>query len=233
MKTAPVKTTVCALLAMVSSALAAEPVALFNGNDLAQWETRPGTGKSLWVVGEPAVSKEHPEQLIANGTRGAMVNLAVHHGDSLDIYSKAKFGDCRIELDLMLAKASNSGIYVMGEYEVQVFDSSGKPDAKLEAIDMGAIYGAAVPKVNACKPPGEWQHYVIEWQAPRFDTQGVKIANGRFVSVMLNGKTILENLEIKGPTPAGLTGKEHAEGPLMFQGNHGPVSYKNILVTPR
>lgn len=226
-------TTIALLLLIVSSAFAAEPVSLFNGTDLAQWETKPGKGKNLWVVGEPTVSKEHAEQLTVSGSTGALVNLAVHHKDSVDLYSKAQFGDCRIELDVMIPKESNSGIYLMGEYEVQVFDSFGKPDDKLEPNDMGAVYGAAVPKLNACKAPGEWQHYVIEWEAPKFDAQGMKIANAKFISVILNGKTILENQEILKPTPAGLTGKEHAKGPLMFQGDHGPVSYKNIVVTPR
>lgn len=226
-------TTIALLLLIVSSAFAAEPVPLFNGTDLAQWEAKPGKGKNLWVVGEPSVPSGVPRQLDVSGTRGAMVNMAERVGDGLDIYSKQKFGNCHIELDVMIPAGSNSGIYLMGEYEVQVFDSFGKPDDKMAPVDMGAVYGAAVPKLNACKAPGEWQHYVIEWQAPKFDAQGKKSANAKFISVILNGKTILENLEIPKPTPAGLTGKEHAEGPLMFQGNHGPVSYKNIIVTPR
>lgn len=227
------KNCICILIACASSALAAGPVALFNGTDLSQWETKPEKGKSLWAVGQPAVSKDHPEQLVVSGPGGTMVNLAINHGDSLDIYSKATFGDCRIELDLMIPKKSNSGIYLMGEYELQVYDSFGKPDDKLEPLDMGAVYGAAVPKLNACKAPGEWQHYVIEWQAPKFDAAGNKTANAKFLSVALNGKTIQEGLEVKGPTPMGLTGQEHAKGPLLFQGNHGPVSYKNIMVTPK
>ncbi len=231
--TTPVTKAVFALLALAASAYSAEPVLLFNGHDLDPWVAKPGKGRNLWVSGDPAVSKEHPDQLTASGTHGAMVNLAVHHGDSLDLYSKQKFGDCRIELDLMIPQGSNSGIYVMGEYEVQVFDSFGKADDQLEPKDMGAVYGAAVPKLNASRAPGEWQHYVIEWRAPRFDAQGTKTANARFIAVTLNGKIILENLEVKAPTPAGLTGKEHAQGPLLFQGNHGPVAYKNIVVTPR
>jgi hypothetical protein len=227
------KNTILTLLALVSSTVAAEPISLFNGTDLSQWQTRPSKGTNLWVVGTPSIAKERPQQLVANGTGGALVNLAVNHLDSLDLYSKAKFGSCRIELDVMIPQGSNSGIYVMGEYEVQVFDSFGKPDDNLEPRDMGAVFGAAVPKVNACGAPGTWQHYAIEWQAPKFDAQGVKIANARFKSVTLNGKMIHENLEIKGPTPAGLTGKEHAEGPLMFQGNHGPVACRNIVATPR
>lgn len=105
-------------------------------------------------------------------------------------------------------------------------------------MDMGAIElkgeaSGIVPKFNACRAPSEWQHYSIDWQAPKFNDQGVKTSNARFLRVTLNGRVIHEDVEIKGPTPAGLTGKEHAKGPLMFQGNHGPVSYKNIMITSR
>lgn len=227
------KNSISIFFACASSALAANAIDLFNGKDLQKWESKPGVGTNLWVVGEPSVSKGVPRQLNVSGTSGAMVNMTDRIGNSLDIYSKEKFGSCLIELDLMLSAGSNSGIYLMGEYEVQVFDSFRKPDGEMAPIDMGAIYGTAVPKLNASKAPGEWQHYVIEWQAPKFDAQGNKTANARFVKVELNGKPIHENLEINGPTPAGLTGKEHPEGPLMLQGNHGPVSYKNIRVTPR
>lgn len=225
--------TAFAFFALVSTALAADSISLFNGTDLSQWETKPGKGRNLWVIGEPSISKGVPRQLNVSGSRGALVNMPDRVGDSLDLYSKAEFGNCLIELDLMLPAGSNSGIYLMGEYELQVFDSFRKPDGELAPVDMGAIYGAAVPKVNACKAPGEWQHYVIEWQAPRFNEQGAKTSNAKFVRVTLNGRVIHENLEMKRPTPAGLTGKEHAKGPLMFQGNHGPVSYRNIVVTPQ
>jgi len=227
------KNTLVTLLLCASSALAADSISLFSGTDLDQWETKPGKGKNLWVVGEPTVLKGVPRQMNVSGTRGAIVNTAERVGEGLDLYSKETFGDCLIELDLMLPAGSNSGVYLMGEYELQVFDSFRKPDGELAPVDMGAIYGAAVPKLNACMAPGEWQHYRIEWQAPKLDGQGVKTSNARFIRVTLNGKVIHENLETKGPTPAGLTGKEHAKGPLMFQGNHGPVAYKNIMVTPR
>ena len=219
------------LAAISSAALAADPVSLFNGKDLSNWEAKAGKSESKWAVGEPKTSAEKPELLTITGTAGAMVNLAAKHGDSLDFYSKEKFGSCRIELDFMVPKGSNSGIYVMGEYEVQVFDSYGKANDKMGPGDMGAIYGAAVPKVNASKPAGEWQHFVIEWQAPKFDAQGMKTANAKFIKVELNGQVLHENLEMKSQTPGGVTGKEHAEGPIMFQGNHGAVAYKNIKVT--
>jgi hypothetical protein len=152
------------------------------------------------------------------------------HGESQDIYSKAKFGDCRIELEVMVPQGSNSGIYVMGEYEVQVLDSFGKQ--KMGSGDMGAIYGGFAPPVNASKKPGEWQQYVIEWQAPKFNAAGKKTANARFLKVELNGQVLHKDLEMPGPTPGGVTGKEAPAGPLMFQGNHGPVAYRNIVVTP-
>ena len=160
-----------------------------------------------------------------------MINVVYGHRQSVDIYSNAKFGSCRIEVEMMVAKGANSGIYVMGEYEVQVLDSYGKE--QLGGGDMGAIYGAQPPAVNACKKPGEWQKYVIEFQAPTFDDSGKKTANARFIKVELNGKTLHENVEMEGPTPSGVTGREAARGPIMFQGDHGPVAYRRIKITER
>ena len=97
---------------------------------------------------------------------------------------------------------------------------------------MGAIYGATVPKVNASKAPGEWQKYVIDFRAPKFDAAGAKTGNAKFLKVELNGTVIHENVEMTGPTPGGLTGKEAATGPIMFQGDHGAVAYRNIKITP-
>jgi hypothetical protein len=130
----------------------------------------------------------------------------------------------------MVPKGSNSGVYVMGEYEVQVLDSFGKKD--VSDSDIGALYGAAPPKINASKPPGEWQKFEIEFRAPRFDESGKKVANAKFVKITLNGQVIQADVEMKGPTPSGITGKESPTGPIMFQGDHGPVSYRNIKVSP-
>ena len=129
----------------------------------------------------------------------------------------------------MLAKDSNSGIYVMGEYEIQVFDSFAKKETT--SSDMGAIYGVVPPRVNASKPPGEWQRYVIEFRAPRFDENGKKTANGRFLKIVLNDRIIHENVELDGVCAGGITGQESPAGPIMFQGDHGPVAYRNIRIT--
>ena len=210
---------------------ATEPVPLFNGKDLSNWQikAKKDKGTNKWTVGEPRLAAD-PRLLDVTSPEGAMVNLATKHGDSWDIYSKETFGSCRIELEVFVAKGSNSGIYVMGEYEVQVFDSFGK--TKPGPGDMGAIYGANPPPVNASKKPGEWQRFVIEFQAPVFDATGKKTANARFLRVELNGQVLHENLEMKGPTPSGVSGKESPAGPLMLQGDHGPVAFRNITITP-
>ena len=201
----------------------------FNGKDLTNWEVK-NKAEGKWAVGEATVSATKASALEVKPGGSALVNAVTGHGQGHDIASKEKYGDMRLEIEVMVPKGSNSGIYVMGEYEVQVFDSFGveKPGPG----DMGAIYSASVPKVNASKKPGEWQKFVIEFAPPQFDPTGAKKANAKFLKVELNGDVLHENLEMQGPTPGGLTGKEAAEGPLMFQGNHGAVAYRNVKVTP-
>ena len=209
-----------------------DAVVLFNGKDLNEWLVKGNKEKSKWVVGTARMSSENPKLLVNKGGDGEMINLVARNGESIDIYSnsKAKFGDCRIELEVMVPKGSNSGIYVMGEYEIQILDSWGRD--KMGRGDMGAIYGASPPPVNACLRPGQWQKYFIEFQAPKFNAGGRKTEKAKFIKVELNGQVLHENLEMSGPTGGALTGKEAPTGPLMFQGNHGPVAYRNIIVKP-
>jgi hypothetical protein len=82
------------------------------------------------------------------------------------------------------------------------------------------------------KPPGEWNTYDISFRAPRFDAQGKKTENAKFISVTLNGRKIHENVEVPEPTGGQLPGGERATGPLMFQGNHGIVAFRNVRVKP-
>lgn len=199
----------------------------FNGKDLSGWKTKDPASRSKWKVGTAKLLANHPDKIDFSATGSELVNA---EGHGVDIYSEAKFGDHRIEVEVMVPKGSNSGIYVHGEYEIQVLDSYGKD--KIGAGDMGAIYSASLPKVNASKAPGEWQKYVIEFRAPKFDADGKKTTSAKFVKVELNGKLIHENIEMKGPTPTGVSGKEAAEGPIMFQGDHGAVAYRNLKITP-
>jgi Domain of Unknown Function (DUF1080) len=222
-----------ALFAAATLAIAEEPSRPFNGSDLSGWKFRD-KNKSKWVVGRCTLDPKEDKKLSVavippQADGGPGVREMINPSASSDIYTDARFGDCIIEVEVMVPKGSNSGIYVMGEYEVQILDSYGKE--KVGPGDMGGIYNNAAPKVNACKKPGEWQKFVIEFQAPKFK-DGAKTANAQFIKVTLNDQVIHENVEVKGPTPSALTGKESATGPLMFQGDHGPVAFRNLVVKP-
>lgn len=215
---------ICTTGTVFAEGKALEP---FNGKDLSGWKTKEPASRSKWKVGTSKLVANHPDKIDFSASGSELVNT---EGHGVDIYSEQKFGDHRIEVEVMVPKGSNSGIYVHGEYEIQVLDSYGKE--KIGGGDMGAIYQASLPKVNASKAPGEWQKYVIEFRAPKFDDAGKKTANAKFLKVELNGKLIHENVEMKGPTPTGVSGKEAAEGPIMFQGDHGAVAYRNLKITP-
>jgi hypothetical protein len=199
----------------------------FNGKNLDGWTTKKPSERSKWKVGTAGLDSANPAKIAFSAEGSELVNTA---GGGVDIYSLQKFGDCTIEVEVMVPKGSNSGIYVMGEYEVQVLDSFGK--SKIGPGDMGGLYGASAPKVNACGKPGEWQKFVIEFQAPKFEG-GKKLANAKFIKVTLNGQIIHENVEMKGPTPSGVNGIEAPVGPIMFQGDHGPVAYRNLRIGTR
>ncbi|MFV1964985.1 MAG: DUF1080 domain-containing protein [Pirellulaceae bacterium] len=224
---------IAALLTMVlaHSATLAEPpqrtVQLLTSQGLTGWQTKGDPSRSTWTTGTATLDANNPRKLRVTPGGEELINAGAH---GLDLYSDAKFGDAVIELEVMVPQGSNSGIYVMGEYEIQVLDSYGRTE--LGMGDMGAIYGAAVPSKNASKAPGQWQKYVIEYRAPRFDAEGNKAANARIIKITLNGQVIHEDVELDGATPGGVTGKEAPTGPLMFQGNHGEVAYRNIKITP-
>lgn len=220
-----------ALVASFSPAYA-QDIKPFNGKNLDGWTGRTGSGEAnLWLVGSAKLDPADPKKFIVDPKGKELINNSPAHGKSQDFYSKELHGDALITLEVMVPEGSNSGVYVMGEYEVQVLDSYGK-DANPGAGDMGAIYGAQPPKNPKYKKPGEWSKYEIYWQAPKFNAQGEKIQNAKFLKIILNGVVIHENVEMKGPTPGGVDGKEKAKGPLMFQGNHGSVSYRNIVIKP-
>lgn len=202
----------------------AKPIMPFNGKDLSGWQVK--SKKMKWVVGTAEMDPKNNGKLKIEPGSGQLVNPP----SGEDIYTEEKFGDGIFEVEFMVPKGSNSGIYLMGEYEVQILDSYGRD--KVGPGDLGGLYGAAAPRVNASKKPGEWQTFVIDFRAPRFEG-GKKVANAAFAKVTLNGKVIHENVEMKGPTPGGLSGKEAPTGPLMFQGNHGPVVFRTIKITPR
>jgi hypothetical protein len=219
---------IAAIVAFGNTAHAGEKaVTPFNGKDLTGWKLRGDAKKNKWQVGAAHVTDKGT--LIFEKEGHQLVNTA---GGGIDIYTEQDFGDCRVECEVMVPKGSNSGIYLMGRYEIQILDSFGKADNKLGMGDMGAIYSIAVPKLNACLKPGEWQKYLIDFQAPRFDGKK-KTANAIFHKVVLNDKVIHEKAEVTKGATGGALGGEVPVGPLMFQGDHGPVAFRNVRITPK
>ncbi|MCE9567829.1 MAG: DUF1080 domain-containing protein [Planctomycetes bacterium] len=215
----------------ISSAAEEAPKQAFNGKNLDGWKVKDEK-KSKWKVCGAVVNPDKPGELAEAPLTTGTPYLTNLSSGGTDIFTEAKFGDVLVEVEFMYPKGSNSGVYLMGEYEVQIIDSFGKPDDKLGQGDLGGIYHNAAPKKNAAKKPGEWQKFVIEFQAPKFEGDK-KISNAKFLKVTLNDEVIHENVEAKGSTGGGLTGKEAATGPLMFQGDHGPVAFRNIKITPK
>ena len=203
---------------------------LFNGKDLKGWKFRGGekaAKKSRWsVVNRAFLDPNMPERLFSAPGDGVL--LSGDDGRGVDLLTDFHHGDCELHVEFTVAKGSNSGVYFQGQYEVQILDSFGKPDKDLKYGDCGGIYNTAAPKTNASKMPGEWQSFDVIFQAPRFDEKAKKVANARFVKVVHNGVVIHENVEVKGPTTAALGGPETPLGPLMLQGDHGPVAFRNL-----
>ncbi|RYG03561.1 MAG: DUF1080 domain-containing protein [Chitinophagaceae bacterium] len=124
------------------------------------------------------------------------------------------FGDFKLHIEFKYPKESNSGVYLRGRYEVQVSDNMGGEPTK---GDYSAIYGFLPPNAMAAKPAGEWQTYDITLV-------------GRHVTVVANGKTVISNQEIPGITGGAIDSKEGEPGPIMIQGDHGPIEYRNITI---
>lgn len=233
------RTTLLAVMVGVAPTLtlwaadAASPANPFNGKDLKGWKLKGEDAQSKWKVGVANLDANNPSNLVVVDAKDAKEAQLVNAlGGGVDISTDEKFGDCTIQLEFMVPKGSNSGVYVMGEYEVQILDSFGKKDEELTQGDLGALYSAAKPKTNVAKAPGQWQTLEIVFEAPKF-AGDKRVAPAKFVKVTLNGDVIHENVTVNGPTPGGLTGKEAEQGPLMFQGDHGAVAYRKLQITPK
>jgi hypothetical protein len=185
-------------------------------------------GKGQWVVGTVAVDDKNPAKLVVKEGGSDVVNLK----PASDLISEEKYGDCTVEVEFLIPKGSNSGVYLMGVYEVQIYDTFDKKGKDPKPGDMAGIYTFAAPKVFADKGPGVWQKFVIDFQAPKFEG-GKKVSNAKFLKVTFNDAVIHENVECNKVTPGGLSTEESPEGPLMFQGDHGQVAFRNIRVTAK
>ncbi|MBD3267575.1 DUF1080 domain-containing protein [bacterium] len=215
-------------------------VDLFNGKNLSQWT--PLHDNSKWqVVGEVDLSEQNNKLFDFKSGQGIMVNGK--DGRTSNLLTKYAHGDCQLHIEFMVPKGSNSGVYLQSLYEIQVLDSYGKENVKYS--DCGGIYQrwdeknnkpldqGEAPYVNASKAPGEWQAFDITFRAPRFDEEGNMTENPRFVLVIHNGRIVHEDFELLGPTRAyNRKQKPAPKAPLMLQGDHGPVAYRNIRLIP-
>lgn len=176
-----------------------------------------------------------PTGIWVNGSTGRTNNLV----------SVQTFGDAEVHLEFLVANGSNSGIKLQGLYEIQIYDSFGVAEGKFDASGMGGIYPRAelLPryhhidkgypaKVNASLPPGQWQSMRIVFRAPAFDASGKKTAPARFDKVTINDKIVHENMSLPTPTGHAYVLPEVPLGPILLQGDHGPVAFRNVKVRP-
>jgi hypothetical protein len=191
---------------------------LFDGRDLSKWET--------FVKGKST----EPKWKLQDGYMEV-----IDTAGSID--TKEKFGDIQLHVEWAspaVVKGSsqdrgNSGILLMGRYEVQVLDSYDNPT--YADGQAASIYGQYPPLVNASRKPGEWQTYDIFFEAPRFE--GEKLVKPAFVTVVHNGVLVQNHREIVGDTPHAKLGtyKAHpAELPLQLQNHHEAVRYRSVWV---
>ena len=181
-----------------------EPVHLFNGTDLSGWELTNKEQVNGFMV-EDGILINDPIQ----PESGEHVNYG-------NLRTVTEFEDFNLKLEVNIPEGSNSGIYLRGIYEVQVYDTYGKP---LDSHHMGGLYSRIAPSVNAEKPAGEWQ------------TFDINLCN-RHVTVILNGVTIIDNQPVYGPTGGALHADVSIPGPIYLQGDHGKVMYRNLVLTP-
>ena len=180
-----------------------KPIKLFNGKDLTGWKLiNPNQTNGFKVVNGDLVND--PVQV--EGQRISYGNIRTDN----------EFNDFKLTLEVNIPEGSNSGVYLRGMHEVQVVDSYGK---ELDSHNMGALYSRIKPSVAAEKKPGEWQTMEI-------------ILYKRHLTVLLNGTKIIDNKPVYGPTGGAMQADVMKSGPIYLQGDHGKVSYRNIVLTP-
>lgn len=155
----------------------------------------------------------HPEAKHGWLVQGGLLTNAIPGNDLL---TERNFTDFKLHAEFRYPKKSNSGIYLRGRYEVQIEDNFGLPP---DAHRIGGVYGFLTPSVNAAKTPGEWQ------------TMEITLV-GRLVTVVLNGERIIERQTIPGITGGALDSDEAKPGPILLQGDHGPIAFRKLILTP-
>lgn len=225
------------VLILLACAMAQSLKMDLSGNNFAAWQENRGG----WIqAGEARLNPDDPQCLATSLGTGVFVNGAT--GRTRHLVSQQKWGDMRLFIEFMVPENSNSGVYFMGRYEIQIRDSYQKA-SHYASNECGGIYQrwdenrapkgfeGFSPQIDAARPAGQWQWFDAVFRAPRFNESGTKISNACFEKIYHNGYLIHENVEITGPTRASLHDDEQATGPLMLQGDHGPVAYRTIRIT--
>lgn len=186
----------------LSRVVFSDPLTLFNGRDLTGWKLSHPGKKNGWRAEDGLLINETPKtDFSAYGEYGNLVTEAV-------------FSDFRLSLEYRVPPGGNSGVYLRGMYEAQVVDR----DSPMRGIQgPGAIFGRIAPLVNAGNPGGEWNRYVLTLV-------------DRHVTVELNGKVVIDNEPLEGCTGGGISADDTRPGPILLQGDHTAVSYRDIVI---
>lgn len=196
------------------------------------------TGNNWAIAGNVQSDYQTEHSMDVSDGSGVLVNSG--DGDEDHIFTEFEHGDIELKVEFLVPRGSNSGLYFQSRYEVQILDSWRVEDPQFS--DLGGIYArwdgsrpdgdehfeGSAPSVNAALAPGLWQEYHVLFRAPRFDESGNKTANARFEWVELNGVRVQENVELSGPTREAAYDDESESAPLMIQGDHGPVAFRNF-----
>jgi hypothetical protein len=207
-----------------------------DGDRLSGTLTTPGGERHRWTASRaPHLRRATPATwgapvTLFNGrdlagwtTRGGenrwrvVDGVLTNAGGGANLVTTDSFGDFRLQVEFRYPPGSNSGVYLRGRYEVQIEDSPERVEPG--PLHVGGVYGFLPPTENAAKAPGEWQ---------RFDITLV----GRRVTVVLNGRTVIADQVIPGITGGALDSDEGAPGPILLQGDHGPIEFRRIVLTP-
>jgi Domain of Unknown Function (DUF1080) len=186
-------------------------IVLFDGKSMDGWVKTDGKTPAGWTVDDRAM-------LCAKG-KGSIMTTPIMGDFKLHIEFKVP-----LMPDAKGQARGNSGVYLTGSHELQVLDSFGLEPKNNEC---GAIYQQVAPKVNACKPPLQWQTYDVTFHKAKVEN-GEVVKKAR-VTVVQNGVTIIDDAEIR-PTPGGVGAKEGADGPLMLQDHGNDVQFRNIWI---
>lgn len=230
-------------IVLLAAAFSGVPAVAQRQISLTDLSAFQNPGPSWQLVGGVRADLDKPNTFYTEKGTGILLNQPDKKKAGADLLTTFEHGDLDLELDYMMARGANSGIYLQGLYEVQLEDSWGIQNPT--SANNGGVYErwderrpegqkgyqGYAPRQNVSKAPGLWQRLKISYQAPRFDASGRKTENAKLLRVELNGVLIHENVELLGPTRGAIATEEKATGPLRLQGDHGAVAFRNIKLT--